>query len=305
MHEHNHTHTHSHSHSHTQNVKNIKFAFFLNFFFALVEIFGGIYTNSVSILSDAIHDFGDSISLGMAWYFQHISNKKSDQKYTYGYKRFSVLGAFITSIVLIVGSVIILSEAIPRLFHPQATHAKGMIVLAIIGIVINGAAMFRLRKGDSLNEKVVSIHFLEDVLGWVAVLIGGIVMYFFKFPIIDPILSIAIALFVVKNVYVNLKEISQIILQGTPQSIETDDIKSDIIHLDSNIDSIHDFHLWTIDGKYNVLTIHIVLKESRTQEELAELKQIIRNKLNEKEVEHTTIEFETLNEKCCFEHCCE
>ncbi len=300
-HEHNHTHSHTHSHD----VKNIKVAFFLNFFFALVEIVGGIYTNSVSILSDAIHDLGDSISLGMAWYFQNISKKKSDQKYTYGYKRFSVMGALITSIVLIVGSVIILSEAIPRIFHPQVTHAKGMIILAVIGILINGAAMFQLRKGDSLNEKVVSLHFLEDVLGWVAVLIGAIIMNFYNVPIIDPILSILIALFVLKNVYTNLREISRIILQGTPQSIETDDLKSEILSLDSNIDSIHDFHLWTVDGKYNVLTIHVVLKEPRNQQQMAELKEIIRNKLHEKEVEHITIEFEAPNEKCCFENCCE
>lgn len=300
-----HEHNHTHSHSHTHDVKNIKFAFFLNFFFALVEIVGGIYTNSVSILSDAIHDLGDSISLGMAWYFQNISKKKSDQKYTYGYKRFSVMGALITSIVLIIGSVIILSEAIPRLFHPQVAHAKGMIILAVIGIFVNGAAMLQLKKGDSLNEKVVSLHFLEDVLGWVAVLVGAIIMYFFKLPIIDPILSIAIALFVLKNVYANIREISRIILQGTPQSIETDDLKSEILTLDEDIDSIHDFHLWTVDGKYNVLTMHIVLKKIKNQEELIGLKEIIRNKLHEKEVEHSTIEFEAMTEECCFENCCE
>lgn len=300
-----HEHNHTHSHSHTHDVKNIKFAFFLNFFFALVEIVGGIYTNSVSILSDAIHDLGDSISLGMAWYFQNISKKKSDQKYTYGYKRFSVMGALITSIVLIIGSVIILSEAIPRLFHPQVAHAKGMIILAVIGIFVNGAAMLQLKKGDSLNEKVVSLHFLEDVLGWAAVLVGAIIMYFFKLPIIDPILSIAIALFVLKNVYANIREISRIILQGTPQSIETDHLKSEILTLDEDIDSIHDFHLWTVDGKYNVLTMHIVLKKIKNQEELIGLKEIIRNKLHEKEVEHSTIEFEAMTEECCFENCCE
>lgn len=302
MHDH---HTHNHTHAHSHDVKNIRLAFFLNFFFALIEIAGGIYTNSVSILSDAIHDLGDSISLGTAWYFQHISTKKSNQKYTYGYKRFSILGALITSIVLIIGSVIILSEAIPRIFHPQTAHAKGMIVLAIIGILINGAAMFQLRKGDSLNEKVVSLHFLEDVLGWVAVLVGAIIMYFFNFPIIDPILSIAIALFVLKNVYTNIREISRIILQGTPQSIETDPLKAEILALNENINSIHDFHLWTVDGKYNVLTIHVVLKKPQTQDELASLKEIIRSKLREKNIEHTTIEFETANENCCFENCCE
>ncbi|VBB44778.1 Cation diffusion facilitator family transporter [uncultured Paludibacter sp.] len=300
MHSHN-----EHTHSHTHEVKNIKAAFFLNFFFSLVEIVGGIFTNSVSILSDAIHDMGDSISLGMAWYFQKISTKKSDTKYTYGYKRFSVMGALITSIVLIVGSVIILSEAIPRLFHPQETQAKGMFLLAILGIIINGAALFQLKKGDSLNEKVVSLHFLEDVLGWAAVLIGATVIYFWKIYIIDPILSIAIALFVLRNVYKNVREISRIILQGTPHSIETENLKSEILKIDENIQSIHDFHLWTVDGNYNVLTIHLVLKEKRNLEQLSALKDKIRQTLNEKEVEHATIEFETPNEECCFENCCE
>lgn len=301
-----HEHTHTYSHSHTHEVKNIKSAFFLNLFFSIFEIIGGIITNSVSILSDAIHDFGDSISLGMAWYFQHISSKKSDKHYTYGYKRFSVMGALITSIVLIIGSVIILTEAVPRLFHPEATHAKGMILMAIIGIAINGAAMFQLKKGDSLNEKVVSLHFLEDVLGWVAVLIGAIVIYFFpNLTIIDPILSIAIAIFVLKNVYHNIREISRIILQGTPHNIETEELKEKILEIDKNILSIHDFHLWTVDGNYNVLTMHVVLSQMKNKNELAELKEKIRNNLKELNVEHTTIEFETAGEKCCFEDCCQ
>lgn len=298
-------HSHTHSHSHTHEVKNIKIAFFLNFFFAVIEIIGGIYTNSVSILSDAIHDLGDSISLGTAWYFQHISKKKSDQHYTYGYKRFSILGALITSVVLIVGSVIILSEAIPRLLHPQVTNINGMLILAVIGIIINGAAMFQLRQGKSLNEKVVSLHFLEDVLGWVAVLIGALIMKYYKIPIIDPVLSIFIALFVLKNIYFNLREISRIILQGTPQSIETENLKSEIISLDKNIVAIHDFHLWTVDGNYNVLTTHIVIAEQKPQEELSLLKEKIRDKLHDNNIEHTTIEFEMSNEKCRFENCCE
>ena len=302
-HEHNHSHSHLHDHSH--DVKNIKTAFFLNLFFSVVEIIGGIITNSVAILSDAIHDLGDSVSLGMAWYFQRVSQKRSDSKYTYGYKRFSVMGALITSIVLIVGSVIILTEAVPRIFNPQTAHAKGMIILAVLGIIINGAALLQLRKGKSLNEKVVSLHFLEDVLGWVAVLIGAVVMYFFDLPIIDPILSIAIAVFVLRNVYKNLREIARIILQGTPHEIETEQLKNEIIGMNENISGIHDFHLWTVDGTYNVLTMHVVLKNGQSTEIQSALKQQIRQKLNEKGIEHTTVEFDTVDEQCVFEHCCE
>lgn len=302
--EHTH-HSHNHLRDHSHGAKNIKTAFFLNLFFSLVEIVGGIMTNSVAILSDAIHDLGDSISLGMAWYFQRVSQKRSDSTYTYGYKRFSVMGALITSIVLIVGSVIILMEAIPRIFQPQVTHAKGMFILAIFGILINGAALLQLRKGKSLNEKVVSLHFLEDVLGWVAVLIGAAVMYFFDLPVIDPILSIAIAVFVLRNVYKNLREIARIILQGTPNEIETEPLKNEIIGMNENISGIHDFHLWTVDGTYNVLTMHVVMKSAQSMEVQAALKHQIRRHLMEKGVEHATIEFETSEEACYFENCCE
>ena len=193
--------THNHSHNHSEG--NIKIAFFLNLGFTIVEIIGGLYTNSLAILSDALHDLGDSLSLGLSWYFQRLSKKGSTKKFSYGYKRFSLLGAIINSIVLVVGSIFILSKAIPELFNPEETNAQGMLYLAILGVVVNGAAVFKLRKGKSLNEKVVSLHLLEDVLGWVAVLIGSIVMIYFDLPFVDPLLSILISIFVLYNVYRN------------------------------------------------------------------------------------------------------
>ena len=174
--------------------KNIGYAFFLNFGFTIIEIIGGFLTNSVAILTDAVHDFGDSISLGLAWYLQKVSKKGSDHKYSYGYKRFSLLGAIINSVILLVGSVFILSETIPRILEPQTPDVKGMFILAILGIIVNGAAVIRLRTGNTINEKVVSLHLWEDVLGWVAILIGSVMMYFFDIPIIDPILSILISI---------------------------------------------------------------------------------------------------------------
>ena len=171
---HSHSHSHAHHHDHHGDVKNIKVAFFLNFGFAIIEIIGGFLTNSVAILSDAVHDLGDSLSLGLAWYFQKYSRKKSDSTYTYGYRRFSLVGALANSLVLIVGSILILTEAIPRIFNPQQAHPQGMMMLAVLGIAVNGVAMLRLRRGKSLNEKVVSLHLMEDVLGWIAVLVGAI-----------------------------------------------------------------------------------------------------------------------------------
>lgn len=301
---HEHTHSHSHLHHHHGDVKNIKIAFFLNLGFSIIEIIGGILTNSVAILSDAVHDLGDSLSLGMAWYFQKFSRKQRDKTYTYGYKRFSLVGALVNSIVLIVGSVLILSEAIPRIFNPQPADAQGMFLLAILGIVINGFAALRLRKGNTLNEKVVSLHLLEDVLGWSAVLIGALIMKYTHWFIIDPILSILISVFILSNIFKNMKELFRIILQGTPTEIKTEEIEKYIRNIEG-IDSIHDLHLWTIDGNYNIMTIHVVLKSEQSMENLSILKNKIRSILHEKGIEHITIEFETVNEDCIMENCCE
>ncbi|NDP21820.1 MAG: cation transporter [Paludibacter sp.] len=297
-HDHQH-HTHQHS-----DVKNIKVAFFLNLAFTLLEIVGGFFTNSIAILSDAVHDLGDSLSLGLAWYFQKMAKKGSSATFSYGYKRFSLLGAIINSIVLTAGSIFILSAAIPRLFHPEQTHAEGMFVLAIVGVLVNGAAVFRLKKGNSINEKVVSLHLLEDVLGWAAILVGSVIMYFFDLPIIDPILSVLIAIFVLSNVYKNVRQSLRIILQGIPDEMNITEI-SDFLKLNPAIVDVHDLHIWSIDGNYNVLTIHIVLKDSLLLDKLVGIKNEIRDSLTQKGIHHATIEFETIDENCSMEKCCE
>ena len=291
-----------HTHHHND-VKNIKAAFFLNLFFTLFEIAGGFFTNSMAILSDAVHDFGDCLSLGLAWYFQKKTRKTPDNIYSYGYKRFSLLGAIINSIVLVVGSVFILSESIPRIFHPEKSQVQGMFVLAIVGILVNGAAVFRLKKGSSINEKVVSLHFMEDVLSWIAILLGSVVMYFFNVPIIDPILSIGIAFFVLFNVYKNIRQTLHIILQGIPTEVNPDEITKQLEQL-NGINDIHDLHVWSVDGNYNVLTVHVVLIKPLEMNLLAELKANIRLLLQENGIQHVTIEFETEDERCVFEKCC-
>ena len=302
--EQNHTHTHSHIHTNHGDVKNIKIAFFINLGFSIVEIIGGFMTNSVAILSDAVHDLGDSLSLGMAWYFQKFSRKQRDKNFTYGYKRFSLVGALINSIVLVAGSVLILSEASPRIFNPQPADARGMFLLAILGIIVNGIAALRLREGNTLNEKVVSLHMLEDVLGWLAILVGSVVMYFVNVPVLDPIMSLLISIYVLFNVFRNLRSIARIILQGTPDAAEPDEITEEISRMES-IESIHDLHMWSVDGTYNILTLHVVLKMPLNFEELARLKDNIRRILSEKGFQHATIEFETPDEQCRYENCCD
>ncbi|MDX9748434.1 MAG: cation diffusion facilitator family transporter [Paludibacter sp.] len=280
--------------------KNIRFAFFLNLGFTLIEIAGGLLTNSVAILSDALHDFGDSISLGLAWYFQKLSVKGSNEKYSYGYKRFSLIGALANSLILVIGSIFILSETIPRLLNPQPANEVGMFWLAILGILVNGAAVIRLKKGTSLNEKVVSLHLLEDVLGWAAILVGSVLMYFFNLPFIDPLLSIMISIYILSNVAQSIREGMRILLQATPDDIRLQDIRQRLLN-HPLIEDVHDLHVWSADGSYHVMTMHVVLKKDTTG--IPELKTEIRTILKEEKIEHATIEFENSEEACLFENC--
>jgi cobalt-zinc-cadmium efflux system protein len=224
---------------------------------------GGVLTGSLAIISDAIHDLGDSISLGLSWYFQRLSRRGSSPTFTYGYRRFSLVGAIINGLILLVGSTLVISRAIPRLFHPATPNTAGMIILAVIGVVVNGIAVIRLRKGTTINERVVSLHLLEDVLGWIAVLFGSLVMHFIDFPIIDPLLSLAIALFVIIRVIRNLKESLTILLQGRPPEVDIEEIKKALSTL-SPVRGIHDAHVWTLDGDYHVMSLHILLEGKKS-----------------------------------------
>ena len=280
----------SHHHTHSQE-GNIKVAFFLNLGFSIVELIGGALTNSVAILSDALHDLGDSLSLGVAWYFARIAKKKSTPDFSFGFKRYSVLGALINSIVLVTGSIFILTEAIPRLVEPVNPETEGMIYFAIGGVIVNGFAAWKLSTGKSINEKAVYVHLLEDVLGWVAVLIGAVVMHFIYLPIIDPILSILIAVIILANIYKSLRESFRIILQATPSDIDIGKVHQVFADL-PEIESFHDCHAWTMDGEYHVLSVHLVLKESRSLNETKSLKKKIKSSLCTLGINHTTIEFE-------------
>jgi cobalt-zinc-cadmium efflux system protein len=289
---------HPHSHSdHDRIQRNFTLAFWLNTGFAILEIAGGLYTNSVAILSDALHDFGDSLSLGLAFYFQRKSLKKRDDFFSYGYKRFSLLGAFINSLILIIGSIFILQEALHRLARPEQANAKGMLALAVVGIVANAIAMFRLRSGNSINERVVALHFLEDVLGWVAVLIGSVVMLFADVPILDPVLSVLIAGFILFNVYKNLRQAFRIILQGIPDNVDMEEIGRKIKSI-PGITGIHDVHTWSMDGHYNIMTLHLVVKPATPLADLEGLKREVRLQLQHLNIQHLTIETEFQDQSC-------
>ena len=207
------------AHNHTDKADHVQLAFFLNLSFAILEIAGGVWTNSMAILSDALHDLGDTFSLGLAWILERYSKKKRDHKYSYGYKRFSLLGAFVNIVILLGGSLFILSQAVPRLLHPQSAHAPGMVIFALIGICVNGFAMLKLRHSHSMNARIVALHMLEDMLGWAAVLIVSIVLLFTDSFILDPLLSIIITSIILINVVRNLKKTAALFLQASPDNI--------------------------------------------------------------------------------------
>ena len=295
-------HDHSHHHHHhtvgkNERPANIIIAFWLNTFFAVLEIVGGFYTNSMAILSDAVHDLGDSLSLGFAYYFQKKSRQERDTLYTYGYQRFSLLGAFINSLILIVSSVFIIRESITRFFEPEPPDAKGMVILAIIGIAVNGYALLRLKKGTSINEKVVALHFVEDVLGWMAVLLGSIVMLFVDIPILDPILSLLIAAYILFNVFRNLKATFRILLQRRPETVDEASIRKKLLAV-PGVKDLHDLHFWTMDGEYNVMTLHVVVDKNQSADQREKIKNEIKHSLQHMDIQHATVEIESEDKNC-------
>jgi cobalt-zinc-cadmium efflux system protein len=289
-------HQHYHTHTH-QNTRSIRFAFFLNLIFTLIEITGGIWTNSVAILSDALHDLGDSFSLGLAWYLEKYSQKGKDKKYSYGYRRFSILGALVNTIVLIVGSLIILSEAIPRIIRPEQADAKGMALLAAGGILVNGIAALRVSRSKSLNARMVAWHLLEDFLGWIAVLVVSIVLLFKAIYILDPILSVLITTYVLYNVVRNLKKTLVLFMQAVPEGIDVSALEDKILAIDK-VRSIHHLHVWSLDGEHHVLTTHVVIGSESTIEDVQRVRKEINALMAEMDFEHTAIQVECEDEAC-------
>lgn len=277
--------------------KNIFLAFILNLAFSIFEFVGGIFTGSVAIISDAIHDIGDATSIGIAFFLEKKSKKQPDEKYTYGYTRYSIIGSVITTLILLFGSVMVIYNAIVRIINPTEINYNGMIVFAIVGVLVNFVAALLTREGDSLNQKAVNLHMLEDVLGWVVVLIGAIVMRFTNFYILDPLMSIGVAIFIFVNAIKNLKEVLELFLEKVPHNIDVNELKEHIGKIDGVL-NIHHIHIWSMDGHNNYATMHIVAEGDSHN-----IKKQIREELNEHGIGHVTLEIEAKNEQCHEEHC--
>ncbi len=270
--------------------KNILIAFILNLSFSVFEFVGGLFTGSVAILSDSLHDLGDALSIGIAFFLEKKSAKSPDSTHTYGYLRYSVLGSVITTVILLVGSVFVIVGAIGRILNPVTINYNGMIIFAVIGAIVNFAAAYITHGSHSLNEKAVNLHMLEDVLGWVVVLIGAVVMKFTHISVLDPLLSVAVAIFILINAIKNLNEVLNIFLQKTPVDIEK--IKKELCEIEGVLDA-HHIHISSLDGNQNIATLHIVAKG-----DFKEIKHSVKHKMEHLGIFHTTVEMETEDEQC-------
>lgn len=277
--------------------KNILIAFLLNCFFSIFEFVGGVYTGSVAIMSDAIHDCGDALSIGFSWFLEKKSKGQPDEVYTYGYARYSVMGSVITIIFLLVGSAIVIFNSIQRIIHPKPINYNGMILIAVIGVIVNFIAAFITKDGESLNQKAVNLHMLEDVLGWIVVLLGAIIIRFTDISVIDPVLSIVVSTFILVSSLKNLKEILDVILEKIPKGITINEINAHLMEI-NGIENVHHVHIWTMDGQSNYATLHVV-----TDGEPQEIKEAIRKEMAEHHIGHVTIEIEKTDEQCLLHDC--
>ena len=277
--------------------KNILIAFLLNLIFSLIEFIGGLFTGSVAIISDAIHDIGDAISIGISYFLEKKSKKQPDDVYTYGYARYSVIGSVITTLILLFSSVTVIYNSVGRIIEPAEINYDGMIVFAILGVTVNFCAAYFTCAEGSLNQKAVNLHMLEDVLGWLVVLIGAIIMRFTDFVLIDPIMSIGVAVFILINSVKNLREAIDLFLEKTPRNIDVKEIKEHVMRIEGVLDA-HHIHIWSVDGINNYATMHIVTNNDQYQ-----MKQMIREELQEHGIGHATLELERESEVCAEEYC--
>ena len=276
-------------HHHKKAGENLAFVFFMNLTFNILVIVGGLATNSMAILADCIHDMADTISIALAWVLEHVAQKDSTDKYSYGYQRFSILGAVIISVFVIIMALVILHEAIPRIFHPESVDAGGMLIVAVVGIIFKSISVYRLHGAETFNEKAILFHQLGDVFEWVAVLILSLVLMFWDgAPYLDPFVSIGIALWLIVNLGRNLYKSVEVLLQKTPDYFDVDEFKTQILAIDG-VNAIENFHIWSLDGIDSVMTLKVDVDFGKNVEEI---KKEIYGISNRYHVVDITIEFD-------------
>lgn len=289
---------HNHDHSNRES-KNLGVVFLLNFSFAIIEFIGGILSQSTALIADAVHDMGDALAIAFAWAFSKIAQKKRSKSYSYGYKRFSLLSALISSLILIFGAAVMFFIALERINQPREVHGEIMFIFAVFGVLVNGFAVWKIKSGKTMNEKVISLHLLEDFLGWVVVLLASILIYFTGWSIIDPILTIGISIWIFIHGLKNGATVAHFFLQGTPADIDEEQLTKALNKI-KNVASVHDLHIWSLDGESNIGSCHIITKANSNTDTL---KQKIRDCFERFHVQHVTIELENPLDTCPHQQC--
>ena len=261
-------------------------AFFLNLTYAIVEFIAGGVFGSSAVLADSVHDLGDAISIGISAFLETISNREEDRQYTLGYKRFSLLGALVTAVILITGSILVILENTTKLFNPQPVNDEGILWLGMIAVTINVLASLVVRKGQTKNESILSLHFLEDTLGWLAVILMAIVLRFTDWYILDPLLSLVISIFILIKAIPRFWSTLKIFLDAVPEGVDIKQVMSDLEGLD-NVASLNQLNLWTMDGLEKNAIVHVCLEEI---EHIEYCKESIRNLLKDYGFQNVTIE---------------
>ncbi|HPI39684.1 MAG TPA: cation diffusion facilitator family transporter [Pseudobdellovibrionaceae bacterium] len=299
-HEHSHDHDHGglfHHHGPTEtgtssdSLSGLKWAFAINLVFALIELVGGIWSNSVAVISDSIHDFGDAFSILLMLGFEKFSQKKNDEKYSYGYQRFSVFGAMVGGGIIFLSSLLVIAHSIPRLLNPEMPDLNGMLLFSVFGMLANGYAAFKLVKGKKLIDQMLLWHLIEDVMSWVVVFFAAIVLRFVNFPQLDALLGIALSILILYQVFKRLKQAFQILMMANPKNISIAKIQQMIQEM-PQVKETHHCHLWTLDGVSNILTCHVVVAQSLDIKSVEDLKKEIKLALRKESISEATIEIE-------------
>ena len=264
-------------------------AFFLNLTYAIVEFIAGGIFGSSAVLADSVHDLGDAIAIGISAFLETISNREEDNQYTLGYKRFSLLGALVTAIILMTGSVLVILENVTKILNPQPVNDEGILWLGIIAITINVLASLVVGKGKTKNESILSLHFLEDTLGWLAVILMAIVLRFTNWYILDPLLSLVISFFILSKALPRFWSTLKIFLDAVPEGLDIKQVKNGLERLD-NVASLNQLNLWTMDGLEKNAIVHLCLED---WEQMTETKNQVRQLLEERGVQNITIEVDT------------
>ena len=270
---------------------NLRLAFMLNLVFCIVELFGGVFTNSIAIMADALHDLGDAFTLALALYFQKVSKKDCDCNFSYGYSRFSTLGSFFNGIILLVGSVFVLSATISRIAEPVMPNTHGVMVFSLLGLIINGSAFMAVRRSGEPVDASIKLHLMEDVWGWLVVLIGCLLMMTYQWAIIDAVIALGITGFTLYNAFGMLNSSTRIMLQGVPTDLKHDEVKSYLL-LHPHVSRVCDLHVWSIDGKSHVLTAKIITKDISTPTQIIEMRNHLKVELQKMNIHQSTIEME-------------